>query len=32
MTEENETDDNYFTLIFGEPALLKGDSDWPTTY
>jgi hypothetical protein len=26
MTEENETDDNYFTLIFGEPALLKGES------
>ena len=25
MTEENETDDNYFTLIFGEPALLKGE-------
>jgi hypothetical protein len=25
MTEENETDDNHFTLIFGEPALLKGE-------
>jgi hypothetical protein len=26
MTEENETDDNHFTLIFGESALLKGES------
>ena len=26
MTEENETDENDFTLIFGETALLKGES------
>jgi hypothetical protein len=26
MTEEHETDDNYFTQIFGETALLKGES------
>ena len=25
MTEENQTDDNYFTQIFGETALLKGE-------
>jgi hypothetical protein len=26
MTEENETEENYFTQIFGETALLKGEN------